>query len=243
MKVPLRVRRWKPVGPPGPQRFEVEVPETATVLDALEVAWARHDRSLMFRHACHHGSCGSCAMLVQGRERLPCVTAIADVWNGRDDLRVEPLRNLPLVADLVVDVSELLQQMAASGMSITRQAEPRIQWGGAIEELPEGIDRLVRFESCIECGICLSACPTMAADPRFLGPAGLAGAQRAREETAGAGEAEQLLRLVDGENGVWRCHGAWECTEACPQGVQPAERIMRLRRDLVARRLRALSRR
>ena len=243
MKVPLRIRRWKPEGPIGMDRFEVEVPETATVLDAIEVAWAHHDRSLMFRHACHHGSCGSCAVLVQGRERLPCVTAIAEVWNGRGDLRVEPLRSLPLVADLVVDMSGFLLRMAASGMSITRQAEVRIAGGGAIEELPEGIDRLVRFESCIECGICVSACPTMAASPRFLGPAGLAGVQRAREEAAGAVAADRLLKLVDGEHGVWRCHGAWECTEACPQGVQPAEKIMRLRRDLLASRLRSVWRR
>lgn len=242
MRVPLLVRRRRPDGCPRPERFDVEVPETATVLDAIEIAWARHDRSLMFRHACHHGSCGSCAILVQGRERLPCVTAIADVWNGRGDLRVAPLRNLPLVADLVVDVSALLLQMAASGMSLTRQAERRIQGDGPIEELPEGIARLVRFESCIECGICLSACPTTAASPRFLGPAGLAATQRAREEADGAG-ADLLLRLVDGEQGVWRCHGAWECTEACPQGVQPAEKIMRLRRDLLASRVGKLWRR
>ena len=136
MRVPLLVRRRRPDGCPRPERFDVEVPETVTVLDAIEIAWARHDRSLMFRHACHHGSCGSCAILVQGRERLPCVTAIADVWNGRGDLRVAPLRNLPLVADLVVDVSALLLQMAASGMSLTRQAERRIQGDGPIEELP-----------------------------------------------------------------------------------------------------------
>jgi succinate dehydrogenase / fumarate reductase iron-sulfur subunit len=191
----------------------------------------------MFRHACHHGSCGSCAVRVQGRERLPCITAIADLWNGRGDLRVEPLRNLPLVADLVVDVSSLLGRMAASGMSSTRRVERRGDGSGAVEELPEGIERLLRLESCIECGICLSACPTMAADPRFLGPAGIAGAQRAREETADGGEAERLLRLVDGEQGVWRCHGAWECTEVCPQGVRPAERIMRLRRELLASRI------
>lgn len=180
---------------------------------------------------------------MQGHEKLPCVTHVTEVWHGRGELRLEPLRNFPVVADLVVDATGLFEQMAATRMPATRRAERELEEHAAIEELPEGIRRLIRFESCVECGICLSARPTMAADARFLGPAGLAGAFRARQEAEDEGEVERLLRLVDGEHGVWRCHSAWECTEACPQNVQPAEKIMALRRELVARRVRKLWRR
>ena len=239
MKVPLRVFR-SGAGSPRHDLFEVEVPETAMVLDAIEEAWAHHDGSLMFRRACHHGSCGSCGVRVNGREILPCVTPVRDVWKGRGELRLDPLRNLPLVGDLVVDVAGLLQELAATGMSMTREVEHDIQRDGVIEELPEGIRRLVRFQSCIECGLCLSACPTVAADARFLGPAGLAAAHNAWRDALGSNSADRLLSLVDGEQGAWRCHGAWECTEVCPQNVRPAEKIMRLRRELVARRARQL---
>lgn len=233
MRIPLRVSR-SGHGGAGRDLFEVEVPETATVLDAIEAAWAHHDRSLMFRHACHHGSCGSCGIRVQGRERLPCVTPVREVWKGGGELLVEPLRGFPVVGDLVVDVGRLFQQLAASGMRMTRPTRPRPGQGEPDDE--DGAV-LVRFESCIECGLCVSACPTMASDRRFLGPAGLAAASRARDE-GDAAEVERLLGLVDGEHGAWRCHGTWECSEVCPQGVRPAERIMRLRHDLLERRLR-----
>jgi succinate dehydrogenase / fumarate reductase iron-sulfur subunit len=155
------------------------------------------------------------------------------------------LRNFPLISDLVVDVSGLYRRLSASEMEITRTsegvlplspdgAEARLQ-PRAVEP-PDSASRFNRFESCIECGICLSACPTMAADDRFLGPAGLVATSRARQETADPERAAHLMALAGGEHGVWRCHGAFECTEACPQAVDPAGAITGLRRELLARR-------
>ncbi|MBE3560762.1 MAG: hypothetical protein IMW89_16305 [Ktedonobacteraceae bacterium] len=86
----------------------------------------------------------------------------------------------------------------------------------------------------------MSVCPTMAADNRFLGPAALAAIYRARHTTTDAREAAHLLALADGEHGVWRCHSTFECTEACPQAVDPAGKIMALRRALAVRRLKKL---
>ncbi|HEU4744466.1 MAG TPA: 2Fe-2S iron-sulfur cluster-binding protein, partial [Anaerolineales bacterium] len=91
------------------QKFRVSVPEDACVLDALEAAW-RQDASLMFRHACHHASCGSCGMRIQGRERLACLTPVFEIAH-RGIIRLEPLRNFPILADLVVDTGPLAEKL------------------------------------------------------------------------------------------------------------------------------------
>ena len=227
------------------ERYEVTVHDDATVLDAIEAVWAHHDRSLTFRHACHHASCGTCGILVNGVESLPCIADLSEALRRRNPVRVEPLRNLPLAGDLVVDVAGFFDRMRASTMTITRTAEdglPIATDGGRARvqpvEVAEGLARFNRFENCVECGICISACPTMATDERFRGPAMLAALGRARAETDDPHEREHLLDLADGEHGVWRCHGAWECTTRCPQQVDPAESIMQQRRDLLRRRLR-----
>ncbi len=242
----LEVFRCTPGG--ADRRFEtydVTVHDNATVLDAIEAVWAQHDHSLVFRHACHHASCGSCAVLVNGAEVLPCIVDLAEATRQRSPVRVEPLRNLPLAGDLVVDVTGFFDRMQASTMSITRTAEDELPLdadGGRdrthVVGLPEGLLRFNRFENCVECGICISACPTMATDERFRGPAMLAALARAQAETADPGQRDRLLDLADGEHGVWRCHGSWECTQRCPQQVDPAESIMQQRRQLLRRRFR-----
>jgi succinate dehydrogenase / fumarate reductase iron-sulfur subunit len=97
------------------------------------------------------------------------------------------------------------------------------------------LEDLERFEDCIECGLCLSACP-VAGDPRFLGPAALAAAERVLEEPRGA-DPKAVLGLVDDAHGAWRCHLAFECSAVCPAGVDPGEAIMRLRGRLLRDRL------
>lgn len=244
LDVTLEIFRHKPGEPPHYDTFTVQVAETAHVIDVIDAVWATHDHSLTFRRACHHSSCGSCALRINGVEKLPCITRLADVWDGHTPLRLDPLRNFPIVSDLVVDVSGFFQRMAASEMTITCAAEPTLPLSvDEIEGLqsqpvehPDNLNRFNRFENCIECGICMSACPTMAADDRFFGPAGLAALYRARQKTDDPQEVAHLLALADGEHGVWRCHSAFECLEACPQAVDPVGKIMALRRELVERR-------
>lgn len=246
----LDVSRCGPGGTDGRfERYDVTVHDDATVLDAIEAVWARHDRSLTFRHACHHASCGTCGILVNGVESLPCIADLSEALRRRNPVRVEPLRNLPLAGDLVVDVAGFFDRMRASSMAITRTAEDGLpvtadggDAGSQPVEIATGLERFTRFENCVECGICISACPTMATDDRFRGPAMLAALGRARTETDDPHEREHLLDLADGEHGVWRCHGAWECTTRCPQQVDPAESIMQQRRDLLRRRLRGRAR-
>lgn len=190
------------------QEFRVLIPHDAYVLDALEAAW-NQDPSLMFRHSCHHASCGSCGMRVQGRERLACITPAFEV--ARDGmLTLEPLRNFAVIADLVVEMSPLARKLQGVGAHV----------------LTERASGWQRFESCIECGLCISACPIAATSESYLGPAVLAAAARNID-------VPEVRAQVEGENGVWRCHSAFECTEVCPANVQPASAIMNLRKGLL----------
>jgi succinate dehydrogenase / fumarate reductase iron-sulfur subunit len=246
IQVPIKVFRYRAGAAPRYERYQVSVPDDATVIDVIEAVWSQHDRTFMFRHACHHASCGTCAVRLNGYERLPCIVPVSEALAGRQEIVVEPLRNFPRVGDLVVDVAGFFQKQAASGMTITRAAEPTLNGRpfehteiftdtGALGEQPYN-----RFENCIECGICISACPTMAATDKFFGPAGLAGVRRATLTTDDCQEKSLLLALADSEQGVWRCHQAFECTEACPQNVDPAGAIMSLRREIVGRKVKRL---
>ncbi|MEK7324914.1 MAG: 2Fe-2S iron-sulfur cluster-binding protein [Chloroflexota bacterium] len=243
LEVPVKVFRYKPGdGAPRYQAYRVTVPDEANVIDVIEAVW-RQDTTFAFRHACHHASCGTCGVRLNGYERLPCIYPVTEALKGRREILIEPLRNFPIVSDLVVDIAAFFQKQEASHLVITRQAEAALD--GVFYTRSEVFDdegRLAerpynRFENCIECGLCLSACPTMAASDKFFGPAGLAAIDRARQEAPDPQQRSFLLALADGEQGVWRCHSAFECASACPQNVDPAGAIMALRRDLVTHKI------
>jgi succinate dehydrogenase / fumarate reductase iron-sulfur subunit len=190
------------------QEFGVTIAEDAYVLDALETAWAQ-DSSLMFRHSCHHASCGSCGMRIQGHERLACITPAFEAARG-GVLRLEPLRNFPVLVDLVVDMSTLAYKLEGVSAHVLTQATSSWQ----------------RFESCIECGLCISACPITATSEFYLGPAVLAAVVRNMNIA-------EVRAQVASDDGVWRCHSAFECTEVCPAKVEPASAIMNLRKNFL----------
>jgi len=205
--------------------------EHDTVLDVIERAWAEVDRTLVFRHACHHASCGTCTIRVNGRERLPCITPLASVWDGRSPLVVEPIRNVPAIADLATDPAEQLGRMATLRFPYVRTVEPEIRCAaGTAPDADVGIAE--RFEDCLECLACVSACPVASGDPSYLGPAVLAAAQRIVEEPR-HGDARRVLDLVDTDHGVWQCRSVWACSAVCPSSVDPASRIMDLRRRVL----------
>jgi succinate dehydrogenase / fumarate reductase iron-sulfur subunit len=212
----------------GPSRFdtfEAEIKPESTVLDALRWIKIHTDPSLAFRHSCFHASCGTCGVRVNGREALACVTSVADLDAGR--VTVEPMANFPVMADLVVDMTSFVARFP-SPHPTTRASEVP-----ATPEAPSGVDDNDRFEDCIECGLCLSACPVAATDDSYVGPAALAYAQRMLEEPRGV-DLGPILEWADRDNAAWRCHAAFECTEACPSDVRPAQRIMRLRKALTS---------
>jgi len=204
---------------PRYETYDVPVEDRTTVLDAMRWIQLHVDGSLVLRHSCFHASCGTCGVHVNGREALMCVTAVTDLPG---EITVEPIANVPVLADLVVDMRAFYARYPEEHPFV-RESE-RIP--GA--RTPEGIERYVRYEDCIECGLCVSACPIVGTTDRYVGPAALAAAQRMVEEPRGA-DVPALLRWADDPDGVWRCHAAFECTEACPSDVDPAGRIMALR--------------
>ncbi|HEV8563487.1 MAG TPA: succinate dehydrogenase/fumarate reductase iron-sulfur subunit [Actinomycetota bacterium] len=224
----FRVFRFKRDGAPSRiEDFDVPVEGRTTVLEALRWIRTHRDPSLGFRHSCLHASCGTCGMRVNGREALACVTTIDALGDG--SVVVEPLANLPVLEDLVVDMAPLFERFP--------EPHPLVRSSEFVPdaEPPSGIDAHSRFEDCIECGLCLSACPVAATDDTYMGPAALAYAQRLLEEDRGADRAA-ILAWADDDHAAWRCHAAFECTEACPSDVRPAQRIMALRRELTLRR-------
>ena len=213
---------------PHYETYEVPVGPRTTVLEALRWIQLHHDRSLALRHSCFHASCGTCGLRVNEREGLGCVTPVRDL--GRE-ITVEPMANLPVLTDLVVDMQELYARFPPE--------HPLIRASEFLDEAeaPEGIDGYERYEDCIECGLCLSACPVVVTADAYVGPAALAWAERVVEEPRGA-EVVNLLTWADQPDGAWRCHAIFECTEACPAGVNPAARIMSLRGTLLGGKLR-----
>ncbi len=231
--ITLSITRQKQSQKPFTQDFAIEASPDEYVLDAVERVWAVHDRSLVFRHACHHSTCGACGMRVNGVEKLTCITTIRSVTQNGGTLRVEPLRNFPVISDLSVDMSAFYIRMdearfdqvaPVDAANLPYEADPRD--GGEYERLVD----------CIECGCCISACPIALTTPTYLGPAVLAAAH----QSFLIGKDPALLDYVDQDNGVWRCHSAYECTAVCPSNVDPGWRIMDLRRRVVGNRAKKL---
>ncbi len=237
--VTFRIFRYKQNGSrPHFDTFAIAVRPDEYVLDAIERIWAEHDRSLVFRHACHHAACGACGLRVNGEEKLGCITRIDEVTSDGATVTLEPLRNFAVVSDLLIDVVPFYAKMEKAGFVPIRTAEPMID-----QETQTSVNRpepAYRYESCIECGICVSACPIPATDPEFLGPAALAAIARMVQEPRNGANLNDLLAMADSEHGLWRCHMAFECLEACPAHVDPTYLIANLRRQVVGRRIKRL---
>ncbi|MGA3057288.1 MAG: 2Fe-2S iron-sulfur cluster-binding protein [Candidatus Limnocylindrales bacterium] len=229
----FRVFRYKQ-GDRAPhfEEFSLHVAEDTTVLDALTAIRNRLDPTLVLRHSCFHASCGTCGLRVNDREAMACVTKVVDLKSPV--IKVEPIANQALVADLVTDMVDFYARFNAIGRAFVQAVA-----GPPDAATPEGVGHYSRFENCIECGLCLSACPIVASDPRYLGPAALAAAWRAVEEPRGL-DPNAILQLTDDEQGSWRCHAAFECSEACPANVDPAGAIMLLRQRQVGEQLRSM---
>jgi len=204
---------------------EVEAEPGLSLLDALETlrAGAGGDRGLLYRHSCHHGSCGTCGALVDGAERLMCLTSLESLLPG--PVTIEPLRKAQLIGDLAVLPSALFSSLP-EGSGYLRSSDV------AHRASEQGSGPTERMEACIECGLCLSACPVPEERP-FVGPAALAAADRDREERPS--REDEALAFAARPDGVAACDRRFACSRACPQGLAPGRRIEALRRSLAGR--------
>jgi len=212
--------------------FEVPVQRWTTVLDALLYAKHYLDSSIAIRYSCRMASCGSCGMKINGIPRLACYTKISEM--DADTITCEPLPNFPHIRDLVTDFSQFFEHHKEM-MPFTQNANADIVDKTKMSEFqqsPEDVDRYLQFSYCIKCGLCYSACPTVATDTRFPGPQALAQAYRYYADSRDDAP-KTRLRIVDDRHGIWRCHFAGSCSAVCPKGVDPALGIQLLRGHLM----------
>jgi succinate dehydrogenase / fumarate reductase iron-sulfur subunit len=216
---------------PAYRSYVVDCPSHWTVLMALLEIASRKDASLAFRRSCRHGICGSCAMTINGENRLACETRLAALEH--EPIEVEPLRSFPVIKDLVVDMGGLFERYELVRPYLISRSEPpekeRLQ-------SPQQRKLLDGSYECILCGACTSSCPSYWARRDFLGPAALLAASRwvldSRDEAT-----DERLEQLDSPRGLWRCHDIFNCVEACPKGLNPTRAIATLRRRVLKRRL------
>lgn len=208
------------------QEYDVAARSGMTVLDALVEIQRYQDPTLAFRYACRVGMCGSCALVINGRERWACRTLLGSLPAGT--VTVRPLYHFPLVCDLVVDMTPFVHKMrAAVGHFLPRNAPAAPETGPEPRPpRPRAVDDAIE---CIGCGSCLSACTMVGHDARFVGPAALNRAFTLQADAQDAGVAERWLAVLS-EDALSRCHGQASCTDVCPMGLSPTQSILQLRR-------------
>jgi succinate dehydrogenase / fumarate reductase iron-sulfur subunit len=213
------------------ETYQVTSHATDRVLDALhQIKWDQ-DGSLSFRRSCAHGVCGSDAMRINGKNRLACKTLIKDV-NPDKPITVEPIKGLPVEKDLIVDMEpffdayrEVMPFLITNGNEPTRE---RIQ-------SQADRDRFDDTTKCILCAACTTSCPVFWNDGQYFGPAAIVNAHRFIFDTRDEGGAQRLEILNDKE-GVWRCRTTFNCTDACPRGIQVTQAIQEVKRALLTSR-------
>ncbi|MBI2189592.1 MAG: succinate dehydrogenase/fumarate reductase iron-sulfur subunit [Acidobacteria bacterium] len=224
-RIRLQIARYRPEQESEATFDEYEVPYTKemAVLDGLNFVKDRLDGTLAYRWSCRMGICGSCGMTVNGEPKLTCATFLGDYAPG--PLRVEPLRNFPVIRDLIVDIGDFMRKLVRVKPWIVRSAEKPIA-GGEYLQTPEQLEEYKPFSMCINCMLCYSACPIYGLDPKFIGPAAIALAQRYNLDNRDEGSADRMEVLSEHE-GIWGCTFVGECTKVCPKHVDPAGAIQR----------------
>ena len=221
----LQVARYRPEQESEAtfDEWDVPCPREWVVLDGLNHVKDRCDGTLAYRWSCRMGICGSCGMLVNGEPKLTCATFLADYAPG--PVRVEPLRNFPVIRDLVVDIGDFMRKLVRVKPWIVRAAERPLDQGEYLQT-PAEMDEYKQFSMCINCMLCYSACPIYGLDPKFIGPAAIALAQRYNLDNRDQGSRERMEVLSE-HAGIWGCTFVGECTKVCPKHVDPAGAIQR----------------
>ncbi len=226
MKVALKIWRFDAVaGERALKEYEIDAPEEATLLDALDIVKDRLDGTLAYRKSCRMMICGSCGMRMDGAAVLACKTRMYDVAQSGHVPVISAMGNLPIVKDLVVDMGPFWDKVHA----VTPWLEPRYSDPGEKENIVSqaAMDVIHKESLCIMCGCCVSECNSMEADPDFLGPAALAKGMRFVGDARDHASVERLQEY-SGPHGIWDCTRCYFCQERCPKGVDPRDAIAKL---------------
>lgn len=227
----FRIYRYNPEVDEKPHMQGYELPDdcgAVMLLDAL-LLLKQQDDSLSFRRSCREGVCGSDAMNINGRNGLACILPLREL---KQPIAIRPLPGLPVVRDLIVDLTQFFDQYrAVKPWLINHDPEPEIE---RLQAPPER-DKLDGLYECILCACCTTACPSFWWNPeRFLGPAALLQAWRFLADSRDQAEAERLDALEDPYK-LYRCHSIMNCTEVCPKGLNPTRAIGLIKQMLAKR--------
>jgi succinate dehydrogenase / fumarate reductase, iron-sulfur subunit len=227
MSVQIRILRFDPSRDERPWwgDYEADVEPTERVLDALHyVKWYR-DSSLALRRSCAHGICGSDAMIINGVNLLACKVMIRDL---EQPIVVEPIRGLPVIRDLVVDMEPFFAGY--------KEVKPWLIVDEDEKEPPreriqsqEDRERYDDTTKCILCAACTTSCPIYWADGKYVGPAAIVNAHRFIFDSRDRGGRERL-EILSGKGGAFKCRTAFNCTDACPRGIKVTLAIQEVKR-------------
>ena len=230
----LKVRRFDPESGAAPywEEFGVELEPERSVLDGILQAKDNQDGSLAIRCSCQAAICGSCGVKINGKSSLACNTKLGTaVENAQDPdgkITVEPMGNMPVIKDLIVDMD------AVHWKKIQRVVPWLLPEGDPPEREyivePTSMVDITQSMACIQCGACVSACLSLEVDPEFIGPAASAKAYRFVGDPRDAHTEDRLLDLAQDPHGIYDCTHCFACVEVCPKDVAPMNQIMRLRR-------------
>jgi succinate dehydrogenase / fumarate reductase iron-sulfur subunit len=215
---------------PSMQSYEIDTKgRDYMVLDILELLKAQ-DSSLVYRRSCRESVCGSDGMNINGKNGLACITPLSECVKD-NKLVLRPLPGLPVIRDLVIDMSQFYDQY--------RKIEPFLQNDTAVEgrerlQSPEDRAKLDGLYECILCACCSTSCPSFWWNPdKFVGPAGLLQSYRFLADSRDTKTAERLENLSDPFS-VFRCHGIQNCVSVCPKGLNPTRAIGHIRSMLLS---------
>ena len=229
--VTVRIRRYNPEFSSEVtwEEFNVTMYGTDRVLDCLHKIKWEIDGSLSFRRSCAHGVCGSDAMRINGRNRLACKVLLKDLDLSKP-LTIEPIKGLPCEKDLIVDMEPFFQSYReVMPFLINEDNEPEYER----YQSPEDRARFDDTTKCILCAACTSSCPVFWTDGQYFGPAAIVNAHRfifdSRDDAA-----TTRLDILNDKEGVWRCRTTFNCTEACPRGIQITKAIAEVKQAALA---------
>jgi succinate dehydrogenase / fumarate reductase iron-sulfur subunit len=216
---------------PAPYWLEttIDLDDHRSVLDAI-IALKERDGTLGIRYSCRAAICGSCGVRVNGRPHLACHTQLgtAQEWAGDGPIVVEPMGNMPVIKDLIVDMDVVHWAKVNRIRPWLTPVQPEPEREYVVDH--ETMVDITQTQACIQCGSCVSNCLSMEVDPLFVGPAALAKAFRFVNDPREAAARERLLDLAEDPHGMYTCTHCFQCVDACPKGVAPMNQIMRMRR-------------
>jgi fumarate reductase iron-sulfur subunit len=223
----LHVSVWRGGAEGRLQSYEVPRYSSQTVLDVVTHIQRKIDPSLAYRYACRVGMCGSCAMTVNGVPRWTCRTHVDKVATD-GELELRPLRNLPVIRDLVTDMRIFFDKWERAKGHFERGATRADDFARVAPDSPARRAADAGIE-CIGCGVCYAACDVVSWNPDYLGPAALNRAWTLVTDVRDAQTVERL-RAIAGDAGCHACHTHMSCTERCPKHISPTASIAGLKR-------------